>query len=80
MALYVACGIIVLVLGTTVIVYAHVSWVYLVVLVVVTAWTLTAVKYLGSKRSEQTLKKVFKAVSSSHAISTFCLAVFVWLK
>ena len=80
MAIYVACVIITLVLGTVILLYAQVPWAYLVVLIVLMAWALTAAKYLGSKRSQETLKKAFMTVTLSGALSTLSLAVLVWFK
>jgi hypothetical protein len=57
-----------------------VSWLYLVVLAAVTASALTAAKSLGSQRSTETVKKTFKILALSMAISLLSLAVFAWIK
>jgi 4-hydroxybenzoate polyprenyltransferase len=80
MVLYAAGVICTLVVGITIIYYAQLSWACVVVLIAVIAWALTAVKYLGSERSPETLKKAFMTVDLSGAIFFLSLAVFAWLK
>jgi 4-hydroxybenzoate polyprenyltransferase len=78
--LYVVGAVCAFVLGAAIILYAHVSLVALVVLIIVTAFTLSAARYLGSNRSPETLKKAFKTVFLSLCIFSLTLAVFVWFK
>ena len=53
-----------------------VSWLYLMVLATETASALTAAKSLGGQRSTETVKKTFKILALSMAISLLSLAVF----
>ncbi len=80
MVLYVAAVISSLFIGILIIVYAQVSWLYVVVLVAVTASALTAAKYLWSQRSTEVVKKSFKIIALSNGISLLSLAVFAWIK
>jgi 4-hydroxybenzoate polyprenyltransferase len=80
MVLYVAAVIIALFIGILIIVYAHVSWLCVVVLAVMTACALTAAKSIGSQQSPETVKKTFMIITISKAISLLSLAVFAWIK
>ena len=80
MVLYVAAVIIALFIGILIIVYAQVSWLYVVVLAVMTACALTVAKSLGSQQSPETVKKTFMIITISKAISLLSLAVFAWIK
>ena len=80
MVLYVAGVIIALFIGILIVFYAQMSWLYLVVLVAVTACALTAAKYLWSQRSPEVVKKSFKIFTLSNAVSLLSLAVFAWIK
>jgi geranylgeranylglycerol-phosphate geranylgeranyltransferase len=78
--LYVAAVIIALFIGILIIFYAQVSWLYVVVLTAVTACALTAAKYLWGQRSPEVVKKSFKIITISMAVSLFSLAVFALIK
>ena len=80
MVLYVAAVIIALFIGILIVLYAQVSWLYVVVLATVTAYALTAAKYLWSQRSPEVVKKSFKIITISMAVSLFSLAVFALIK
>jgi 4-hydroxybenzoate polyprenyltransferase len=80
MVVYVAAVIIALFIGTLIVFYAQVSWLYVVVLAVMTACALTAAKSLGSQRSPETVKKTFMIITISKAVSLLTLAVFAWIK
>jgi uncharacterized membrane protein len=78
--LYVAAVIIALFIGILIIFYAQVSWLYVVVLTAVTACALTAAKYLWGQRSPEVVKKSFKIITISMAVSLLSLAVFALIK
>jgi len=80
MVVYVAAVIIALFIGILIVFYAQVSWLYLVVLVAVTACALTAAKSLGSQRSPEVVKKSYKIFTLSNAVSLLSLAVFALIK
>ncbi len=80
MVLYVAAVIIALFIGILIVLYAQVSWLYVVVLAAVTAYALTAAKYLWSQRSPEVVKKSFKIITISMAVSLLSLAVFALIK
>ena len=62
MVLYVAGVIIALFIGILIVFYAQMSWLYLVVLVAVTACALTAAKYLWSQRSPEVVKNHLRSL------------------
>jgi 4-hydroxybenzoate polyprenyltransferase len=78
--IYVVGAICALILGAAILWCARVSLVALAVLIIVTAFTLSAARYLGSNRSPETLKKAFKTVVLSSCIFSLTLAVSVWFK
>ncbi len=75
-ALYVIAYIITFFTGMAIFFYAHLDWLYLVVLTALTAWVLTFAKYLGEQRSPEMLKKAFIASITHKAIYFLSLAVF----
>jgi 4-hydroxybenzoate polyprenyltransferase len=77
---YSAAVIVSLFLGILIIYYAQLSWLYLIVLAVTTAWALTAVKSVGSQRSPEAVGKNIMTFTLSMAVSLLGLAVFAWIK
>ncbi len=67
-------------IGILIIYYAQVSWLYLIVLAVATAYAFTAVKSLGSQRSPKAVQKNVMIFAISTAVSLLGLAVFAWIK
>jgi len=77
---YGAAVIVSLFIGILLIYYAQLSWLYLIVLAVTTAWALTAVKSVGSQRSPEAVQKNVMTFILSMAVSLLGLAVFAWIK
>ena len=77
---YGAAVIVSLFIGILLIFYAQLSWLYLIVLAVTTAWAFTAVKSVGTQRSPEAVGKNIMTFTLSMAISLLSLAVFAWIK
>ena len=77
---YGAAVIVSLFIGILLIFYAQLSWLYLIVLAVTTAWGLTAVKRVGTQRSPEAVGKNIMTFTLSMAVSLLSLAVFAWIK
>jgi len=80
MVVYVASIIISFFIGVLIVFYAQLSWLYLIVLAVITACALAAAKSLGSQRSREVSKTSFKISILSMAVSLLGLAVFALIK
>jgi len=60
--------------------YAHLSWLFVVVSAVFVAVNLPVAKYLGDNRSREKLATAFKLGAASFSIYWLLLAVFGWIK
>jgi len=79
-ALYVALVIAVFFVGVAIYVYAQISWLFVVVLAVLTALLLTLARNLGDNRSREKLESSFKVAMTGTTIYFLLLAVFAWIK
>ena len=59
MGLYVTCVLICFSAGTAIFFYAKLSWMYMLVLIALTVWALTAAKCFGAQRSPEMAKKAY---------------------
>jgi hypothetical protein len=78
MALYVASVIAVFVSGEAIFVYVQLSWLFMAVLAMLTAWLLIQAKNLGDNRSREMLETGLKITIASVSIYWLNLAVFAW--
>ena len=79
-ALYVMFAIALFFVGVAIYLYAHLSWLFVVVSAVFVAVNLPVAKYLGDNRSREELATAFKLGAASFSIYWLLLAVFGWLK
>jgi len=79
-ALYVAFVFALFVAGVAIFLYAQLSWLFVVVLAVLTAWLLTQARNLGDKRAREKLETGFKITMASISLYWLSLAVFAWAK
>jgi 4-hydroxybenzoate polyprenyltransferase len=80
MVIYFICVITVFFSGIVLFFYAKFSWLFIILLIVLTAWALTAVRYLGEYRSPETLKKAFMTFTIVAATLTLSITIFAWIK
>jgi len=78
--LYVVSAIAVFFVGVAIYLYAQLSWLFVVVLVVITAMILTQARNLGDNRSREKLETSFKITMASTALYWLSLAVFAWAR
>ena len=79
-ALYVVFAVAVFFVGVAIFLYAQLSWLFVVVLAVLTAGILTQANNLGDNRSREKLETSFKLETASFSIYWLLLAVFAWIK
>jgi len=79
-ALYVAFVIALFVFGVAILLYAQLSWLFVVVLAVLTVWLLIQARNLGDDRSREKLETGFKVTMASVALYWLSLAVFAWAR
>ncbi len=79
-ALYVALVIAVFVVGVAIYAYAQLSWLFVVVLAVLTALLLTQARNLGDNRSREKLESGFRITMASVSLYWLSLTVFAWIK
>ncbi len=79
-ALYVVSVIAAFFVGVAIFVYAHISWLFVVVLAVLTALLLTQAKNLGDNRVREKLESSFKVAMVGLSTYWLLLAAFVWVK
>ena len=79
-ALYIASVIAVFFVGVAIMLYAHLSWLFVVVLAMFTAFLLTLQKNLGENRTRENLEKSFQIAMFGNVIYWLAIAIFVWMK
>jgi geranylgeranylglycerol-phosphate geranylgeranyltransferase len=79
-ALYVMFVIALFVSGIAILLYAQLSWLFAVVLAVLTVWLLIQVRNLGDNRSREKLEIGFKITMASISLYWLSLAVFAWAR
>jgi len=79
-ALYVASVIAVFFVGIAILLYAQLSWLFVVVLAVFTAAFLTQARNLGDNRTREKLETGFKITIVGRYIFWLSMAVFAWIK
>jgi len=79
-ALYVAFVIALFISGVAILLYAQLSWLFVVVLAVLTVWLLIQTRNLGEDRSREKLETGFKITMASVSLYWLSLAVFAWAR
>jgi 4-hydroxybenzoate polyprenyltransferase len=79
-ALYVVSVIAVFFVGIAIFLYAHFSWLFVVVLAAFTAALLTQARNLGDNRTREKLQTGFKITILGRCIFWLSVAVFAWIK
>jgi len=79
-ALYVASVIAVFFVGIAILLYAQLSWLFVVVLAVFTAAFLTQARNLGDNRTREKMETGFKITIAGRCIFWLSMAAFVWVK
>jgi len=79
-ALYVAFVIALFIAGVAILLYAQLSWLFVVVLAVLTVWLLLQARNLGEHRSREKLETGFKITMASVSLYWISLAVFAWAR
>ncbi len=79
-ALFIASVIVMFFFGVAIYFYAQLSWLFVVALAVLMAWTVIPAKNLGDNRSREKLESSYKIIFISGAIYWSLVAVFVWIK
>ena len=79
-ALYVAFVLALFISGVAILLYARVSWLFVVVLAVLTVWLLIQARNLGEDRSREKLETGFKITMASISLYWLSLAVFAWAR
>ena len=79
-ALYVAFVIALFISGVAILLYAQLSWLFVVVLAVLTVWLLIHARNLGEDRSREKLETGFKITMASVSLYWLSLAVFAWAR
>jgi UbiA prenyltransferase family len=80
MGLYVTCVLICFSAGTAIFFYAKLSWIFMLVLITLTMWALTAVKCFGAQRSPEKAKKAYMTWAAQVTIFTLSITFFIWIK
>ena len=80
MGLYVTCVLICFSAGTAIFFYAKLSWMYMLVLIALTVWALTAAKCFGEQRSPEMAKKAYMTWAAQVAIFALNITFFSWIK
>jgi 4-hydroxybenzoate polyprenyltransferase len=80
MVLYVISVIITFFAGVAVFFYTKLDWLFIPVIIAITAWALAAVRYLGVHRSPTMLEKAYFIISLHAPVYALSLAVFLWIK
>ena len=79
-ALYVAFVLALFISGVAILLYARISWLFVVVLAVLTVWLLIQARNLGEDRSREKLETGFKITMASISLYWLSLAVFAWAR
>jgi 4-hydroxybenzoate polyprenyltransferase len=66
--------------GVAIFLYAQLSWLFVVVLAVLTVWLLTQANNLGEERSREKLETGFKITMASIALYWLSLTAFAWAR
>jgi hypothetical protein len=80
MELYITCVLICFSAGTAIFFYSKLSWIYMLVLIALTVWALTAAKCLGEQRSPEMAKKAYMTWAAQVAIFALNITFFSWIK
>ncbi len=78
--LFVVSVIVMFIFGVAIYLYAQLSWLFVVALAVLMAWTITPAKNLGDNRSREKLESSYKIIFISGAIYWSLVVVFVWVR
>ena len=80
MGLYVTCVLICFLAGTAIFFYTKLSWMYMLVLIALTVWALTAAKCFGEQRSPEMAKKAYMTWATQVTIFALSMTFFSWIK
>jgi len=80
MGLYVTCVLICFSAGTAIFFYAKLSWIFMLVLITLTVWALTAAKCFGAQRSPEMAKKAYMTWAVQVTILALNMTFFSLIK